>query len=426
MILSTASRELSPIGPGAEPANEMNPWIKRLGILAAIVAVGLAVKFTVFRPKPVPVTVFRAARGRVEETVANSKAGTVTARRRARMSPQIGGQVAYLGARKGVTVKAGDVLLRIADKDLRANRDLARGEVRTAEATTREACTTAAQAERDLRRSESLKGDIVSEEILDRLRSARDAANARCDAARAAADRGRAAVALAEANLEKSVLRAPFDGIVADLKTEVGEWVSPSPAALPIPPVYDIIDPSSIYVSAPIDEVDAGRVRPDQPARVTLDPLPGQSFAGRVVRVAPYVQDLEAQNRTLEIEVEFDDAAFSRTLLPGTSADVEVILAAVGDALRIPSYAILEGDKVLALEDGVLKSKPVNVGMRNWEFAEIKGGLKDGEPVVVSLDRAEVKEGVRAVEQAAEKSASPAPAATPKESGERAATSRPG
>jgi len=393
----------------------MNRWIKRLAVVAALVALGVAVKFTVFRPKPVPVTVFRAARGRVEETVANSKAGTVTARRRAKISPQIGGMVAFLGPRKGATVKAGDVLLRIADPDLRANLDLVRGEVRSAEATVREACATAAQADRDMNRSESLRGEkIVSDEILERLRSTRDAAAARCEAARAQVERGKAGVALAQANLEKTVLRAPFDGIVADLKAELGEWVSPSPPALPIPPVYDIIDPMSIYVSAPIDEVDAGRVRAGQPARVTLDPLPGKSFPGKLARVAPYVQDLEAQNRTLEIEVEFDDAAFSRTLLPGTSADVEVILAAVTDVLRIPAYAILEGSKVLVLDGGVLRSKPVEVGMRNWEFAEIKSGLKDSEPVVVSLDRAEVKEGARAVEQApteAEARAAAAPVA---------------
>jgi len=401
----------------------MNRWVKRLLVVAAIVACGAAVKLTVFRPKPVPVTVFRAARGRVEETVANSKAGTVTARRRAKISPQIGGMVAFLGARKGATVKAGDVLLRIADQDLRANLGLSRGEQRSAEATVREACATAAQAERDLSRSESLRGEkIVSEEIIERLRSVRDAAVARCESARAQTERAKAAVALAQANLEKTVLRAPFDGIVADLKAEMGEWVSPSPPALPIPPVYDIIDPTSIYVSAPIDEVDAGRVRTGQPTRITLDPIPGKSFDGKVARVAPYVQDLEAQNRTLEIEVEFDDAAFSRTLLPGTSADVEVILAAVVDVLRIPSYSLLEGNKVLVLDDGVLKSKPVQIGMRNWEFAEIKGGLSDGEPVVVSLDRAEVKEGARAVEQPATGSAASPGSSAGDAAGETAAT----
>ena len=377
----------------------MNRWVKRLLVVAAIVLVGVALKLTVFRPKPVPVTVQRATRGKVEETVANSKAGTVTARRRAKISPIIGGQVTFIGPRKGVTVKEGEILLRINDQDLRATLALAKEEVATAQAAARQACFQADQADLDVRRAESLRGEnIVSQEVLDRLRSTRDAARAGCEAARAQVGRATAGVQVAQANLDKTVLRAPFDGIVADLKTEMGEWVSPSPAALPIPPVYDIIDPTSIYVSAPLDEVDAGRVSRGQLARITIDPLPGKSFPGRVVRVAPYVQDLEAQNRTLEIEVEFDDPAFSRTLLPGTSSDVEVILKTVDHVLRIPSYAILGDNKVLVLKDGRLESRVIETGLRNWEFAEVKSGLQEGDPVVVSLDRAEVKEGARAVE----------------------------
>ena len=374
-------------------------WAKRLGVLAAIVLVAVALKYTLLRPKPVPVTLHRVGRGTVEDTVSNSKAGTVTARRRAKISPQIGGQVEYIGAREGAAVKTGEVLMRINDRDLRANLTLAREEVATAEATAREACFTAEQAARDLARNEKLRGEsIVSEDLLDRLRSQRDSGAARCEASHAAAERARAAIVLAQANLDKTVLRAPFDGVIADLRTEVGEWASPSPPALPIPPVYDIIDQSSIYVSAPLDEVDSGRVAPGLPARVTLDPYPGKSFPAKVVRVAPYVLDVEAQNRTLEIEVEFDDTAFSRTLLPGTSADVEVILKEVSGVLRVPSYAILEGDRVLVLDAGVLVTRSITTGLRNWEFAEVTDGLREGDPVVVSLDRAEVKEGARAVE----------------------------
>ena len=374
-------------------------WINRLGVVAGIVALGFVLRLTVFRPPPVPVTLQKVTRGTVEETVSNSKAGTVTAKRRAKISPAIGGQVEFIGPREGSPVKTGEVLLRINDRDLRANLALARQEVITADATAREACFAAQQATRDLDRNTKLRDDlIVSEDILERLRSLRDGAEARCEAARATTDRARAAVALADANLEKTVLRAPFDGVVADLKAEIGEWVSPSPPALPIPPVYDIIDPTSIYISAPLDEVDAGRVTRGLPARVTLDPFPGRSFAAKVARVAPYVQDVEQQNRTLEIEVEFDDAAFGRTLLPGTSADVEVILKAVEGVLRIPSYAILEGNMVLVLDDGTLRSRAIQVGLRNWEYAEVTGGLGESDAVVVSLDRAEVKDGARAIE----------------------------
>jgi HlyD family secretion protein len=375
-------------------------WIKRLAILAGVVAVVIALRLTLFRPDPVPVTVYRVARGTVEETVTNSKAGTVKARRRAKMSPEIGGRVAFIGFRPGAQVTKGSVLLRINDSDLKAALALARQDLATARASAREACLSADLARRELQRSRDLGDErIVSPEMLDRLESQSEAAAARCEAARAAIERAQAAIDLARANLEKAVLRAPFDGVVADLDAEVGEWVSPSPPAVPIPPVFDIIDPSSIYVSAPLDEVDAGRVAPGLPARITLDPYPNKSFEGRVTRVAPYVQDIQEQNRTLEVEVDFADVAFSRSLLPGTSADVEIILKSVDKVLRVPTYALLEGDRVLVFNDGHLVERSVKTGMRNWEYAEVREGLSEDEPVVVSLDRAEVKAGARATIQ---------------------------
>jgi HlyD family secretion protein len=377
----------------------MRRWLRRLVVLSVIIAAGAALLWTYFRPQPIPVTLYRVDRGTVEETVANSKAGTVRARRRARVSPEIGGRVDFIGARAGDEVRAGQVLLRIGDGDLKASLALAREDVVTAEAGSREACLTAAQAERDLQRNLDLREErIVSEEMLERLRSDRDTTAARCEAARAAVARARAAVALAEANLGKTVLKAPFDGVVADLDAELGEWISPSPPAVPIPPAYDIIDRSSIYVSAPMDEVDAARIAARLPARISLDPYPDRSFDGTVTRVAPYVLDVEEQNRTIEAEVDFDDAAFSRTLLPGASADVEIILRRADGVLRIPSHALMEGDRVLVLQDGALQEREAGIGLRNWEYAEVREGLREGEAVVVSLDRTEVRAGARAVE----------------------------
>jgi HlyD family secretion protein len=358
------------------------------------------VVYKVIRPDPVPVTVYRLTRGTVEETVTNSKAGTVKARRRARISPEIGGRVDFIGFRPGQRVRKGEVLLRIRDSDLKAALALAEQDLESARANSMEACVAADLAARELKRLQELARTddrVVSEEMLDRAQSQGDSAAARCQAGRAAIQRAQAAIELARANWNKAVLRAPFDGVVAELKAEVGEWVSPSPPALPIPPVLDIIDPSSIYISAPLDEVDAGKVHAGQPARITLDPYPNRSFKGHVTRVAPYVQDIQEQNRTLEVEADLDEADVASTLLPGTSADVEVILRAVDGVLRIPTYALLEGDKALVFNDGHLVARQIKTGLRNWEYAEVKEGLGEGDPVVVSLDRAEVKEGVRAV-----------------------------
>ena len=112
--------------------------------------------------------------------------------------------------------------------------------------------------------------------------------------------------------------------------------------------------------------------------------------------MAPYVIDIEEQNRTFEIEAEFDDLEFAATLLPGTSADVEVILDAAEDVLRIPSYAVMEGSKVLVLRDDALVSVDIETGLKNWQFTEVRSGLEDGDRIVVSLDRVEVKAGARA------------------------------
>ena len=368
-----------------------------LVVLAGVAAAAILLRLTVFRPAPVPVTVHRVEKGRVEETVVNSRAGTVKAGRRATLSAELGGRVAALPARKGKAVRAGEVLLRIADGDYRAQLAVQESAVVSAKAAEREACQSAEQAARELARNERLARDqIVSEDILDRVRTARDTSAAGCDAARARGAQAAAAVDLARVTLEKTVLRAPFDGVIADVTTEVGEWITPSPPGLPIPPVLEILDTSSIYVSAPLDEADVGKVASGLPARITLDAYPGRSFASCVTRVAPFVLDVKEQNRTFDVEASFEDAAFAGTLKPGLSADVTVVLRTVEGVLRVPGYALLEGDHVLLLRDGRLVRVPVKTGLRNWDFVEITAGLAEGDLVVVSLDRAEVKEGARA------------------------------
>jgi len=182
---------------------------------------------------------------------------------------------------------------------------------------------------------------------------------------------------------------------VADTFIEEGEWTSPRRRPSDTP-VLDLIDTRSIYVSAPMDEVDSGRIRKGQPARLTVDSQPGKHFAARVVEVAPYVADRLEQNRTVEIELELDDAAVAVSLLPGTSADAELILSAKDGVLRVPTSALLEGGKVLVLEGGRLVEKPLQLGLRNWDFTEVTGGLEEGARVVVSLDRPEIKAGAKA------------------------------
>ena len=146
-----------------------------------------------------------------------------------------------------------------------------------------------------------------------------------------------------------------------------------------------------------MDEVDAGLLSVGQVARVTIDSHPGRAFPGKIVRLAPYVLDVERQNRTLEVEVELDDEELATTLLPGTSADVEVILEVRDDVLRVPTYALMEGGRVLVLEGEQLVERQVTTGLRNWDWTEVQGGLEVGAPVVTNLDVTGVVAGAEAV-----------------------------
>ncbi|NNM80317.1 MAG: HlyD family efflux transporter periplasmic adaptor subunit, partial [Gallionella sp.] len=199
------------------------------------------------------------------------------------------------------------------------------------------------------------------------------------------------------------VLRAPFDGIVAEISGELGEYATPSPPGIPTPPAIDLIDDHCLFVSAPIDEVDAANIKMGQVARITLDAIKGKSFAGRVKRVAPYVLEIEKQARTVEVEVDFVEPPSSENLLVGYSADVEIVHASHANVLRIPTQALLpsqsaqESKRVLLYRpaDHVLEERVVTGGLSSWEQTEITSGLQNGDLIVLSPDQAGVKAGVK-------------------------------
>ena len=385
----------------------MRRWAIRIAILVVLVAAGLALRATVFRPKPIEVQAQPVGRGRVEETVTNTRAGTVKARRRAPLAPEVGGRILSITHREGERVQAGEVLMRLDASLNEAQVTLSRRELQAMEAQREQACLTVERSRRELSRLSRLaKEGIVSADALDQAQTATRTAEASCRSARAAVEQARAGVDLSSRRVQQSVIRAPFDGVVGDLSVEVGEWTTPSPPGMPIPPVMDILDPDSLYISAPMDEVDSSRIQKGQPVRVTVDAYPGRSFSGQVLRVAPFVLDVEEQNRTVEIEVNLDNPDQVR-LLPGTSADVEVVLEVRPDVLRVPTPALLEGGKVLVVKDGKLEERTVRTGLRNWDWTEVLEGLAPGDLVVTSLDKPEIKAG-------AEVTIAQTPAQTPK------------
>jgi len=363
-------------------------------ILAIVVVVALITWLK--RPKPIAVVLGKVETGEVQRTVTNTRAGTLEACRRAKLSPSIGGQIANLPVHKGDTVKAGQVLFEIWNDDLRAQLALARDDFQATKSRAREACVVADVAQRDADRLIKLrKKGLASEESIDQARGQAAAKRAACQAANSMIEVSRARIDVAQAALDRTRLIAPFDGIIAEVNGELGEFVTPSPVGIPTPPAIDLIDRSCLYVEAPIDEVDAPAIKVGMPAHISLDAFGKTYFPGKVRQIAPYVRDVEKQARTVDIEVDFISEKDKANMLPGYSADVEVILDTRKHVLRIPTEALLEGNRVYVYDasDHTISDTPVKVGLSNWQYTEITGGLQDGQEIVTSIDREGLKDG---------------------------------
>ncbi|CAA9891212.1 Efflux transporter, RND family, MFP subunit [Candidatus Methylobacter favarea] len=364
-----------------------------------IVIFGLALIAAIYflnkKPKLVDVEVQAIEKGEVKATVSNTRVGTVKACRRSYLAPAAGGQVAYLHVREGDSVKQHQVLLEVWNKDLKAQVNLQEAQIKANQASAEQSCQLAGGAEREARRLAILqKGNhIVSEEQVDIKETEARAKRAACHAAFEAVAVTRANRDVAQAAVERSLVMAPFDGTVAEINAEVGEFVTPSPPGIPTLPPIDLLDVSCLYVSAPIDEVDAPQIKTGMSACVSLDAFSEKRCSGTVSRIAPYVLEKEKQARTVEVEVKLTDPQDLHGLLPGYSADIEVLIASKPEALRIPAEAVLENNRVLLMRgDGLLEERTFKPGLANWNYIEVLSGLEAGDKVVMSVG----KEGVAA------------------------------
>ena len=364
-----------------------------LGILAVSVLAVAGYGWNSSREQTIAVSVVKPEKGRIRATVSNTRAGTVNTCNRARISPVTGGKIAVLRVNTGDKVTAGQTLLEIWNEDTKAQLKLASVEKEVAIARAEEVCEASNVASREAGRfSKLLAEKMVSDERADIVVGEAKSTAAACRAMRKTIVASDARIAFAQAQLERTILRAPFAGTVAEINGEVGEIVTPSPVGVATLPAVDLIDDSCTYVSAPIDEVDAPRIVAGMAAQISLDAFGEQSFEGVVRRVAPYVLDLEKQARTVEIEVEFVEN--SDRLLPGYSADVEITVAQRDSVLKLPSQAVMDNTRVLVVdENNVLQMREITTGLRNWQETEVTAGVDQSDQVVLSVNRQGVVAG---------------------------------
>ncbi|MFT4530249.1 MAG: HlyD family secretion protein [Thalassolituus oleivorans] len=361
------------------------------GTVVAIIAA-----ISLWPETPVAVTTTPVQVGKVESLVSNTRSGTVQACLRSHLSLTQGGQVNQLLVQQGDTVVAGQLLMTLWNDDIKAGIAQAQAQVAIAQSNKASRCR---QAEADLRDAKRLrdlrKKNMASEEQLDRSNTVADISRFACEQQDAQIQQVQAALDLQQARLAQTELRAPFAGIIAEVNGEVGEYATPSPPGVATPPAIDLINQECLYVRAPIDEVDATQVKIGMETRVTLDAFQDQTFTGLVSRIAPYVQDLEKQARTVDVDVTLSSLPQGIDLLIGYSADIEVITASRDNVVRIPTELLLEGNKVLTVQNDAITEVPLTLGLTNWTWSEVTAGIKAGDAVINSLDIPDLNPGIK-------------------------------
>lgn len=365
-------------------------------ISISIILICLLAVFAWYRAKPesIEVDLVIVSQGDVESTVVNTRAGTIKSCQRSNLAPISGGQIAQIRIKEGDHVKQGQVLLELWSQDLQAQRELAQRQLAMAQQRRRETCILAENAQRESQRVQQLveQGFVSSQRADDTLANARSR-QASCDAAVSDIQRAEAQIRVAQAGIDRTVITAPFSGVIGKISGELGEFTTPSPPGIPTPPTIDLIDDACLYVSAPMDEVDAPKIKVGQDARITLDAMPEKIFLGKVRRIAPYVTEIEKQARTVDIEVDFEQIP-GDVLLVGYSTDVEVILTRKQDVIRIPTQAIRQNNKVWIVDaQNRLAEQPVETGLSNWSFTEIRSGLQAGDRILISFDQDDIEVG---------------------------------
>jgi len=278
-----------------------------------------------------------------------SAVGTLQSDESVAVSAEIAGRVAEVSFAEGDTVEAGQVLLRLDDSVLKAELDRAVASLGLSRA--------------NYKRAEALlKDDAISERERDEAYAQwqLDEANLR----------------LTRANLDKTVIRAPFSGRLGLRNISPGSYLRPGDAIVTL----DAVDP--IKVDFRVPEGFARQVMVGQTLQVTVDAVPGHDFPGEVIAVAP---QFDAKGRSILLRARLDNE--KKLLNPGMFARVSLVLEQRAEALMVPEEALVaQGDSQLVYKvvEGKVEAVPVTLGIRQQGRVEIVNGIKAGETVITA------------------------------------------
>jgi RND family efflux transporter MFP subunit len=374
------SKPSAPGGPGRSRTLSVSLVLAAVAVVAAVLALTL-------RERPLEVrTAVAALRGGGGGGLTAN--GYVVARTKASVSSKVPGRLATLAYEEGDRVAEGAVIARLEAAEYEAATRQAEAELLGMEAAAREAEAARAQAQRNLTRAAGLAGaQLIAPNEREDAETASRVAEMRVAAAEARLAAGRQAVAIARANLENTLVRAPFAGTVLRKDAEVGEVVAPSVGGgLTRGAVVTMADLSTLEVEVDVNEAYIAGVRQDQRSEVVLDAYPSERFPGHVRQVLPTA---DRQKATVLVRVAIDSV--DARILPEMGARVVFLEEeGAGGAARArvfaPAGAVrTEGAEtaVYIVAEGRATRRVVDAGPVSGDEREIRSGLQGGEALVL-------------------------------------------
>ena len=368
---------------------------RRMGLFAAglgllVLAVGgvLALR----GQKPVVEVAAARPAGDLRADALLNASGYVTPRRRATIAAKITGRVTSVLFDEGVRVREGQVLATLDDSDAKRALDAAKADRDAAQATIADYEVQLKNAEITLHRAQALQAaGVQTQEALDNARTATDSLKAKIALSKQQVAAAEARIQEAQQNVDNTVIRAPFAGIVVSKDAQVGEMVSPISAGggFTRTGIATIVDMNSNEIEVDVNESYIARVVTGQKVVATLDAYPDWQIPCKVRTVIPTA---DRQKATVKVRISFDK--LDPKILPDMGVKVAFLgneapaAKGKGSAAKalIPQSAVRQdgGNSIVFLvRDGKLERRAVNLGAQHGSDVEVMAGVSPGDSLVV-------------------------------------------
>jgi RND family efflux transporter MFP subunit len=361
-----------------------------ISVLALLIVA--AVVWYLNRPKPIAVRTVLAretggASGSADRVVLNAS-GYVTARRAATVSSKVTGKVMEVLVEEGMHVKEGQVLARIDDTNVKASLKLAEAQLASARAAIAETKARIKEADLNFRRvAELAKNNISAQADLDHAEAEAAALKARLAQQEAEVIVSERNVATWQQQLDDTVIRAPYSGIVTTKNAQAGEMISPlsAGAAFTRSGICTIVDMESLEIEIDVNESYINRVQPSQPVEATLDAYPDLKIPCKVIAIIPTA---DRQKSTVKVRVGFDK--LESRILPEMGVKVSFRESAgptpaAARNVLVPKTAVQQQDGrdvVLVVQNGRATRRAVTINSTTADEAVIAAGVTAGEKIV--------------------------------------------